>query len=70
MGEAGEHLFIQEFVSQAAIEAFDEGVLHWLARGDVVPWHAIVVLPFEHGPAGQLGAVIADDRPRSAMKNN
>ena len=37
---------------------------------DVVPSNAVVVLPFEHGSAGQLGAIVADDCLRSAMKGN
>ena len=32
-----EDLLVQEFVAQAAIEAFDEGVLLGLARVDVMP---------------------------------
>ena len=37
LGEGGEQRLVQELVPQATIEALDEGVLHRLARIDVMP---------------------------------
>ena len=36
-GECEEDMLVEAFVTQAAVERFDEGVLQWLARLDVVP---------------------------------
>jgi hypothetical protein len=45
----------------SAVEAFDEGVLHWLAWCDVVPADLGLISPAKNGIAGQLRAVVADD---------
>ena len=37
MAQVVEQVLIQTFVSHSSIEAFDEAVLHWLPRCDVVP---------------------------------
>lgn len=60
MAIAGEQMLVEAFVSEPAVEAFDEAVLHWLARCDVVPLDAAFLLPLEHRIAGQLRTVIAD----------
>jgi hypothetical protein len=52
---------VQKLVTQTAVEAFDEGVLHWLAWCDVVPADVGLVGPAQNGIAGQLRAVVADD---------
>ena len=36
-GEREKHVFVETFVTQAAVERFDEGVLHRFATLDVVP---------------------------------
>ena len=59
--QAVEHLFVQAFITQAAIEAFDERVLLRLSRIDVMPLHFVVVRPFQDGTTGELGSVVADD---------
>ena len=46
---------------EAAIEAFDEGVLGWFAWCCVMPLNARLAAPDQHGVGSQLGAVIADD---------
>jgi len=66
MGEAGEDCLDQELVPQARIEAFDEPVLIWLARRDVVPLDVALLVPAQDRHAGQLGAVVADHRMRLA----
>ena len=37
MRQRREQRLVEAFVAQAPVEALDEAVLHWLARGDVVP---------------------------------
>jgi len=37
LGESEEHVLIEALVPQAAVERFDEGVLHRFAGFDVVP---------------------------------
>lgn len=34
---------IREFTAQVAVEAFDEGVLHWLAGRDVMPGDLVIL---------------------------
>lgn len=46
---AAEQMFIEAFVSESSIKAFDKAILHRLAWCDVVPFNAAVLLPFEHG---------------------
>lgn len=55
--QAVEDLFVQEFISQAAVEAFDERVLLRLAGINVVPRHLLLVSPFQDRPACELGPV-------------
>ena len=50
MGETVEHFLIEAFVAELAIEAFDEAILLRLARRDIVPGDAGLVLPFQDGP--------------------
>lgn len=49
MAIAAEQVLVETLVSQAPIEAFDKAILHRFAWGDVVPFDATVLLPFEHG---------------------
>lgn len=58
MSQTVEHFFIEAFIAQLAIKAFDEAILLWFARCDVVPGDAGVVLPFKDCAAGQFGAVV------------
>ena len=55
--EAVEDLFIQTFIAQAAVEAFDQAILLQFARVDVVPGHAGIARPFEDRGAGELSAI-------------
>jgi hypothetical protein len=58
---AVEDLLVQALVTQAAVEAFDRSVLLGLARIDAVPGNAGITSPFEDRPAGELGAIIAEN---------
>ena len=58
MENAGEPMLVQAFVTQAAIERFDVGVLIWLARVDQAQLQALLVSPGHHGLAAKLLAVV------------
>ena len=68
MTEAFEEVFVQAFIPQPAVEAFDEAVLHRLAGGDEVPGHAAFPAPSEHGVGGKLRPVIRDEHAGLASK--
>jgi hypothetical protein len=53
---------IQQLVTQFAVEALDEGVLRRLAWRDVMPSDLGLLSPSQDRHAGQLRAVVADDR--------
>jgi hypothetical protein len=59
--ERVEQGLIEQLVPQTADEGLGKGVLHWLARRDVVPLDLVVVGPPQDGIRGQLSAVVADD---------
>ena len=61
MGQADEQGLVQQFVAHAAVEALHVAVLHRSARSDVMPLHADLPAPCQHGIAGELRAVVADD---------
>src|SRR6478752_2045793 len=61
-----EQRLVQKLVTHTAVEALDEGVLDRLAWGDEVPVDAGLLAPGQHGIAGELGAVVGDDRTRLA----
>lgn len=71
MTVTGKQMLIETLVPEPAVEALDEAILHRLARRDVVPLDAALLLPFEHRVAGQLRSVIADHHARiTAMLRN
>ena len=53
-GEAGS---IPLLLAQPAVEALDEGILHWLAGRDVVPVDPLDG-PAQHRHAGQFSAIV------------
>jgi hypothetical protein len=55
--QAVEDLLVEAFVAQAAVEAFDEGVLLRLSGIDVVPLDTVFLRPFQDCLARELGAV-------------
>ncbi len=67
--EAEEQRLVQELVAHSAIEAFHEGVLDRLAGRDEVPVDGVVLAPGQHRIAGELGAVVGDDRARPEAIN-
>ena len=65
-----EDLLVQQLIAQAAVEAFDEGVLLGLAGIDVVPGDVVLVCPLQDGATGELGAVITDDAGSCGFRQN
>ncbi len=63
---AAEQMLVEAFVPEAPVKALDEAVLHGLSWRDVVPFHTVVLRPFQHGVRGELGSVVADHRQRIA----
>lgn len=59
LGQRREQRLVQQFIPQPTVEALDEGILHGLARGDVVPCDAALVGPGRDGVVGELAAVVA-----------
>lgn len=47
MAQVGEQVLVEALVPQAAVEAFDEPVLHRLAGRDVVPLDPALLLPLQ-----------------------
>ena len=61
MSEAVEHFFVEAFIPQLPIEAFDEAILLRFAGRDIVPGDAGFILPFEDGATGQFAAIVRDN---------
>jgi len=61
LSEDAEDVFIQAFVAQSAIEAFDKGILHWFSGRDVVPADARDLAPPEHGMRCHFRSIVGDN---------
>ena len=59
VAEALEDLLVQKLVAQPTVEALHEAVLLRLARRDVVPFDALLLLPAQDRPTGQLDSKAA-----------
>ena len=55
MGQRTEQRLVQKFITEAAVEALNEGILRRLSWRDVVPCHAAILRPLEHSHAGEFG---------------
>jgi len=62
MRQAEEQRLVEQLVAHAAVEALDIAVLHRSSRRDVMPLHTDLAAPCQHGIAGELGAIVADDQ--------
>ena len=58
-----EQRLVQAFIPQLAVETFNKRVLLRLVRRNVVPRHATILRPRQHGTAGPLRAVVAHHAP-------
>src|SRR6185437_12955573 len=61
VSERCEERFVQQLVTESAIEALDEGVLRRLAWRDVVPIDFSFLRPGQDGATREFRAVIGDD---------
>lgn len=59
--KAHEQGLLEELVAHAAIKTLDVLILSRQARSDVVPLHAALAAPCEHGVLDEFGAVVAGD---------
>ncbi len=62
MSERCELCLVERFVAQPFVEVLDERIPRWFAQRDVVPFEVAVLRPLQNGHAGQLRAVVSDDR--------
>ena len=60
--QCAEQCFVQAFISELAVKAFNETVLLGLCRRDVVPIDACILNPLQNCLAGELGAIARDYR--------
>ncbi len=58
MRQAGEPMLVQAFLSEAAVERFDVGVLVGLARLDEEQLNTPGVGPVQHGSPAELIAIV------------
>jgi len=61
MRQRREQGLVNAFVTQAAVEALDEAVLHRLPRRDIMPFDLTLLRPAQDRRRGQFGPVVADD---------
>ena len=64
MRQRREQGLVEAFVAQAAVEAFDEAVLHRLARRDIMPFDLTRLRPAQDRRRRQFGSIVADDHMR------
>ncbi len=57
MTQRREQVFVEAFLAYPSIESFNQTVLHWFARRNVMPADLAIFLPFEDRVTGQFGTV-------------
>ena len=65
VGQAEELVFVETFVAELAVEAFDMGVLGGFSRGDEAVIHLPLMRPAVQGEPGKLRAVVGEQALRS-----
>ena len=60
-GQGTEPMLVETVITEGAVEAFDEGILHGFAGLDVVKGDVVGLSPEMESAAGKLGAVIGGD---------
>ena len=66
LGRGGEHVRVEAFVAESAIEGLDEGVLHGFARPNELESDVVRIRPRVHRAADEFAAVVHRDRGRRA----
>jgi hypothetical protein len=62
-------MLVKAFIAQPAVEAFDEGILHWVAAHDVVPVEPTDG-PAQRGSSLRLSLTVTLGAPRSITKRS
>ena len=62
--DAGKPMLVQAFLPEAAVEAFNVGVLRWLAGFDEIELNAMIVSPSVKRTAPEFRAVVHDQNVR------
>lgn len=66
LGDGAEPVLVEAVITEGAVEAFHEGVLHGLAGLDVVKVNLVVHRPEMKGLSGELGSIVHGDGGRQA----
>jgi hypothetical protein len=70
MSQRAEQGFVQQFVAQPAVKAFNKSVLLWLPGCDVVPFDAGLLRPAQDRHAGQLAPIVGETAGGLAASGN
>ena len=62
IAQCAKQRFVEAFVSQFAVEAFNEAVLLGLSGRDIIPIDSRILHPLEDRHAGELGAIVRHNR--------
>lgn len=57
---------IKAFIAEPSVETLDKRILGWFAWGDIMPFDAAALAPFENRNRRQFGTVVRDDSMRLA----
>ena len=69
--ETDEPILVEAFVTESSVEGLDVGVLVGLARLNQAQGDAVTMRPGQHGPTGELLAIVGpDDRRPSAERTD
>jgi len=60
LGKRGEHCLVEALIAQSTNKALNEGILLRLARLDVVPADATLLLSLQDGLARKFGAIVGN----------
>ncbi len=67
MRQGREKRFVETFISQPSVEAFDKFVLLRLPRGNMTPFDLHLIGPFQDGMGCELRSVAHQEAPASVM---
>ncbi len=67
-GDIAEPMFIQAFISELSVEAFDTPVLLGLSRLDKIEWNAVFIRPLIEYMPSEIRSIAHDQSPRFPAK--
>lgn len=59
--QIAEQVFVEAFIAQLAVEAFDKGVLGGFTWRNVMPFNTCLLAPLQNRMGGHFSAVIGDN---------